>query len=56
MSLYFPGPEPPNVQWKLLSTKELAEAQKEAMSKPVSTLVSTSFFVRKKLENKLDFS
>ncbi|XP_070190234.1 cilia and flagella-associated protein 47-like isoform X3 [Littorina saxatilis] len=30
-----PPPSPPNAEWKLLSTKELSEAQKEAMSKPV---------------------
>ncbi|KAL8606797.1 hypothetical protein ACOMHN_049626 [Nucella lapillus] len=30
-----PAPQPPNAQWKLLSTKELAEAQREALSKPV---------------------
>ena len=29
------APTPPNAEWKLLSTKELSEAQKEAMSKPV---------------------
>lgn len=30
-----PTPSPPNAQWKLLSTNELADAQLEAMAKPV---------------------
>ncbi|XP_076467202.1 cilia and flagella-associated protein 47-like [Babylonia areolata] len=30
-----PVPSPPNADWKLLSTKELSEAEREALSKPV---------------------
>ena len=42
---YFSAPVPPNAEWKLLSTKELAEAQKEAMSKPVSDCVCVCVFM-----------
>lgn len=48
----FLGPTPPNVNWKLLSTKKLTEAELETSMKSVSILyvrkMFWSFFHRKK--------